>query len=153
MWLNWVIYIATGITAGGVIWKKALKPIVHGIATLESSLPVLLEIAAEFKHDEKPGSESLKDILTRMEKGLIENTGAIKLVQAHQETQGIKLDQLHDYSHAARHEAMNEMQKLQLQDELIKKKVDNLSDRTSARRHDDPTVTSPAPEPPPPISD
>lgn len=137
VWLNWIIYFASGVTAGGIIWKKALKPIVVGIATFETALPVLLEIAAEFKHDNKPGSESLKDILTRMEEGLHENTSALKAVKSQQEDQGTKLDELHNYAHQTRHETLNEIQKVKLQDEVLNQKLNGLVERSSQRRHDD----------------
>lgn len=138
VWLNYLIYFAAGVTAAVTLWQKALKPIVHGIGTLESALPVLLEIAGEFKHDDKPGSESLKDILTRMEAGLKENTAAVTIVKSRQEDQGAKLEELHEYAHQSRHETLNEIQKFKLTDEVLAKKIDGLVEKSEQRRHDDP---------------
>lgn len=135
-WVDIIIYTASGLAACGVIWKKAVKPIVHGFSVMETSIPVLLEIAAEFKHD-GPHGESLKDILTRMEAGLSENTTQIKLVTSRQETQGLKLDELHTYAHSSSHEQKQELQKLTLADDIIMKKVDDLAERTSQRRFND----------------
>ena len=58
--VQWLVGVAAGLTASGVIWRKFLHPMIRGANTIADATPVLLEIAAEFKPN---SGGSLRDVV------------------------------------------------------------------------------------------
>lgn len=59
-----IIIIAAVLTAVGVIWRKAIRPVVKAAALFMATAPTLVEIAQEFKDD---GNGSLRSVVNRIE--------------------------------------------------------------------------------------
>ena len=136
-WADLVIAAAAVVGALGVLWKKVLKPIVHGFAAAEKVVPVLLTIAAEFAPN---GGSSLKDSLDRIEVRLTQGrdqivelvSGQVVLAQgqatmkAELAGQTVKLDTLHDYAHDTNHQTKTTLEQMAVSYEGIVHQLDKL---------------------------
>lgn len=58
---------AVVLTATGVIWRKAIRPVIIGIHELVTVVPVIHEIAEQFKPD---SGTSLKDVIDGIHDGM-----------------------------------------------------------------------------------
>lgn len=65
-----ILGVSAVIVALGVIWTKVIRPFAIGIATFEHNVPVLLEIAAQFRTD---SGSTLRDVVNRLEAASTEN--------------------------------------------------------------------------------
>lgn len=76
--------IAGAVTGLGVIWKRGVKPVlrfiratVHAADALDETLPVLREIAEEFKPNH---GTSLKDVVERLDRNVHTNAENVATV-------------------------------------------------------------------------
>lgn len=102
-WVDLLLVAAAVLTALGVVWRKAIKPIVHALATFERVAPVLITIGEQFQAN---GGNSLRDSINRIEA-----------------TQ----KELHDYSHDWRHKLSNEITKLVLADQVVAARLEMMA--------------------------
>lgn len=63
--------IASFIATAGVLYKKVVRPVSHTVVFMEESLPVLRDIADQFKNN---GGSSLKDRIDSIHKRLSEGS-------------------------------------------------------------------------------
>lgn len=103
--LDYIVVAAMVLTALGVIWTKALRPIIHAAKQAEETFPVLLSIAHEF---EANGGSSLKDTIDKMADSATE---------------------LYDYTHGFKHDFVNRLTVISGQTDLVDEKVDHLAER------------------------
>lgn len=61
--VDYLVIAAVAITAIGVIWRTVLRPLVRVLKSAEETLPVVLDIAKEFKANH---GSSLRDVLDRL---------------------------------------------------------------------------------------
>ena len=66
-WMQWIVLIAGVVTAVGMLWSRALRPLMRIVVVSERVLPLLEEITSQFRHDE---GNSLVDVVKRVEGGL-----------------------------------------------------------------------------------
>lgn len=66
-WLLILGLISAGITTVGLIYAKILRPIAKVVVLAETAVPVVLDIAHEFRNN---GGSTLKDTLDAMTKGV-----------------------------------------------------------------------------------
>lgn len=95
LWLQIVLWVAAGLTACGVIWTKAIRPLVRFIAKAEEMIPllkelnkvfrdtpnafkVLDEIVAQFRTD---SGSSLRDVVNRLDEAAKQNKAAGELLK------------------------------------------------------------------------
>ncbi len=62
--IDTILGIALVLGALGVIWRVAIRPLVHGVNTIAEVAPILTGIAEEFKPN---GGSSLRDVVNRIE--------------------------------------------------------------------------------------
>lgn len=89
-WLQWLVWIAGGVTGAGIIWTKFIRPVSRFIARIEAMCPLLVELTdhlkgspqsfqilkeviAQFRTD---SGSSLRDVVDRLEKAAKENRAA-----------------------------------------------------------------------------
>ena len=94
-WLQWLVWVAGGITALAVIWTKFVRPTARFIARIEAMAPLLVElteqlkgspqsfqilkeIVAQFRSD---SGSSLRDVVDRLEKAAGENKESARLLR------------------------------------------------------------------------
>lgn len=99
-----LVATAAGITALGVIWRKALRPIIRAARRTEETLPVILSIAEEFKAN---GGSSLRDSIDT-----IAREGAA----------------LSEYAHGFKHDFANKLTVVAGHQELLTERVDALAE-------------------------
>jgi hypothetical protein len=116
-WVDGIVTGAAILTALGVIWRQAFRPVWRGLRRIEEAVPILLAITEQF---EPNGGNSLRDTVDRIEARLVDG-------KAQMDSQGKKLDALHKYSHDARHERISQIEGLRKFDEAINRKVDTLA--------------------------
>lgn len=107
-----LIMTAAVLTALGVIWTKALRPIIHAAKRTEETLPVVLAIAREF---EKNGGSSLKDTIDSL---------------------SASAQELYEYTHGFKHDFVNWRTVLIGKQDLLEEKVDELSGEVSTIKQD-----------------
>ena len=103
-----LIVAAAVLTALGIIWAKALRPIIHAAKRTEETLPVVLAIARDF---EKNGGSSLKDSIDSLSESARD---------------------LHDYTHGFKHEFTERLVIISGKADLLEQKVDRLAERVAA---------------------
>lgn len=101
-----IVAIAAGVTAIGVIWRKALRPIIHAAHRAEEALPVVLNIAQEFQAN---GGSSLRDT--------IENMAADNKEE---------LAVLSEYTHTSKHALENKLAVFAMKQDLLTENVAGL---------------------------
>lgn len=110
--VDWLIYIAAGVTAIGVIWRKFLGPIVYAARKAEEALPVIMDIAQEFRSN---GGSSLRDI--------IEDLRADASI-------------LSDYAHNTKHDTVNRLTVVAGHQDLLMEEVAEIKTDVAAMKED-----------------
>jgi hypothetical protein len=116
-WVDGIVMGAAVLTALGVIWRQAFRPVWRGLRRLEEAVPIMLAITEQF---ETNGGSSLRDTVDRIEARLVDGKAQI-------DEQGRQISELHQYSHNARHERIGQMEGLRLFAEATNRKVDDLA--------------------------
>jgi len=94
IWLQIILWIAGGLTALGVIWLRAIRPMVRFIYEAERAIPILrsvsdkmsdpdiveviIDMARQFQTD---SGSSLRDVVNRLEQAAIEARESIDLLR------------------------------------------------------------------------
>jgi hypothetical protein len=79
-WLEWLVWIAAGVGATGVLWRQVVRPMARAITNTEKMVPVLFDIAQEFQPND---GRTLHDRIVKIER---EVTEACALIAKHMET-------------------------------------------------------------------
>jgi hypothetical protein len=66
-WADWIILTAAVLTAALVIWQKGIRPVVRTIAEVAQAVPILADIAQEFRPN---SGHSLRDVIDDMRSSL-----------------------------------------------------------------------------------
>lgn len=106
-----IVGIAAALTALGVIWRKGLRPIINAAHRTEEALPVILDIAREFRGN---NGSTLRDVIDH-----IAQEGA----------------ELNAYAHGFKHDFVNKLMVIDGRLELVEEKVDVfISDLAEVRK-------------------
>lgn len=98
-WVQILIGIAAALVAGGVIWKKLIQPLAKCITLLDIVLPILSELAKNFKDTphafavlndiirefRTDSGSTLRDVVNRLEKAANENRSVSEVLKANAE--------------------------------------------------------------------
>jgi hypothetical protein len=120
-WVQWLIGAAAVVTACGVLWTKAVRPMARLIAAADEMLPLLRdltrylkdspdafkilgEIVAEFRTD---SGSSLRDVVNRLDRAAMENRIAAEVLA--EKVEAVKILAREDRAGAARIVAMLEL--------------------------------------------
>jgi methyl-accepting chemotaxis protein len=113
-WVQWLIGAAAVVTAAGVLWTKAVRPMARLIAAADEMLPLLRdltrylkdspdafkilgEIVAEFRTD---SGSSLRDVVNRLDRASMENRIAAEVLA--EKVEAVKILAREDRAGAAR---------------------------------------------------
>lgn len=100
IWVQILIGVAAAVVAGGIIWKKVIRPVAKLITLLDTVLPLLSELAEQFKDSphafkvlndiirefRTDSGSTLRDVINRLERAANENKVAAGVLKVEAET-------------------------------------------------------------------